>query len=220
MGKLIRNIFLISSAYLLVCVLGYLGFATLRNNLVGWFLLLAALAYGVGGPFLLRSNLKNAGVVQQEKQDRSFWLILPGFLVVYYASPLEYLYMPAYLPRSSWTQIIGLILIVASTLMIAWAQRALKGKYTGRLRVVADQPLVQAGPYHFLRHPAYAGFILMCLGISIGFSSLIGLLAVPFLLLPGLLYRINAEEKILIAQFGEEYIVYSRHTKRLLPGIW
>ncbi len=47
------RILLISGAYLLVCVLGYMGFATYHRNLTGWFLILTVLSYGLGGPFLL-----------------------------------------------------------------------------------------------------------------------------------------------------------------------
>jgi protein-S-isoprenylcysteine O-methyltransferase Ste14 len=220
MVKLAGRIFLITSAYLLVCALGYLGFATYEHNLLGWFLILTAISYGLSGPLLLWRNLKKEGIIRQERQDRSFWFILPGFLVVFYASPLEYLRLPAIFPRFTWMQIIGLALLIASILLIAWAQWALKGKYSGRIWVVTGQTLVQTGPYRFLRHPAYAGFLLMGFGLSIGFSSLISLLAVPFLLLPGFLYRMNVEEKILLSQFGEQYTRYSQRTKRLIPGIW
>ncbi|HEX9090523.1 MAG TPA: isoprenylcysteine carboxylmethyltransferase family protein [Anaerolineales bacterium] len=220
MVKITTRIVLITSAYLLVCALGYLGYITLKQNLLGWFLILTAVLYGLSGPYLLRSNLKKEGIIRQERQDRSFWLIIPGFLVVFYASPIEYLHFPLILPRGIWAQIIGLGLILAGILLIAWAQSALKGRYSGRIWVVSGQTLVQAGPYHYVRHPAYAGFLLIGLGISTGYSSLVGLLAVPLLLLPGLLYRINVEEKILLSQFSEQYRQYSQCTKRLIPRIW
>ena len=216
------RILLIFSAYLLVCALGYLGFATYKNNLIGWFLFLTALLYGLGGPYLLRSNLKRNGVIHQERQDRSFWLILPGFLVVFYASPLEYLYIPEILQgcRTTWIQFAGLALIVASLLLFGWARITLKDMYSGRIQVQAGHILIQNGPYSLIRHPAYASYIIMCLGIAIGFSSLIGLVAVPLLLAPGFIYRINVEEEILSAEFGEQYICYVRNTKRLVPFIW
>ncbi len=216
------RILLISSAYLLVSALGYLGFATFKSNLIGWFLILTALSYGLSGPYLLLTNLKKGGVVHQERQDRSFWLVLPGFLVVFYVSPIEYLYLPGILPDTNtiWTQITGLSLILASLSLFVWARSTLKGMYSGRIWVKTGHILIQHGPYHIIRHPAYASFIFMCLGISIGYSSLISLLAIPSLLIPGLIYRIKVEEKILIAQYGDEYIQYALRTKRLLPRIW
>ena len=125
-------------------------------------------------------------VVRQERQDRSFWLILPGFIVVFYASPLEYLYLPEVLPFAAPAQCKSRawIAFCQSAIIHGWARSTLKGMYSGRVRVKAGHTLVQQGPYQIIRHPAYASFIIMSLGISIGYSSLIGLLAFPFLLLP------------------------------------
>jgi protein-S-isoprenylcysteine O-methyltransferase Ste14 len=85
---------------------------------------------------------------------------------------------------------------------------------------MTGQELVQRGPYRIIRHPAYAGYLLMAFGISLGYSSIVGLIAIPVLLLPGLVYRMELEEKFLAGYFGETYHQYFRITKRLLPGIW
>ncbi len=217
---LMKRVWIIFSAYLLVCALGYLGIMTYQQNLTGWFLILTALAYGLGGPYLLWSNLKKEGIAHQEKRDRSFWLVLPGFLMIFYGPPLEYIYMSEIIPKTRWFQIIGLVLITVSLLLFTWARLALKDMYSGRLRVKNNHSLIQDGPYKLIRHPAYASYIIMSLGIAIGFSSLIGLLAIPLLLIPGLIYRISVEEKILSVQFGEQYLQYTRLTWRLIPGIW
>lgn len=222
MFKQALGILLVFSAYLLVCALGYLGWLTSPTNLVGWFLILTALAYGLSGPYLLWSNLRKVKLLRAEQADCSFWLILPGFLVVFYASPVEYLYLPGIIPgaRATGMQIVGLVLIALSIVLFTWARLALRGLYSGRLRVTADHALVQHGPYHVIRHPAYASYIIMCVGIAIGFSSLIGLVAVPLLLVPGFIYRIAVEDSLLKAEFGEQYHRYAQHTKRLIPYVW
>jgi protein-S-isoprenylcysteine O-methyltransferase Ste14 len=86
--------------------------------------------------------------------------------------------------------------------------------------VNSGQTLVQSGPYQFIRHPAYTGYLLMALGISLGYASLVGIILVLALLLPSLVYRIKVEEKLLIEHFGTAYHQYMRKTKRLIPGIW
>ena len=63
------------------------------------------------------------------------------------------------------------------------------------------------------------GFLLMGLGIAMGYSSLIGLGAVPLLLFPGLYYRMRVEEKLLEQQFGEEYRQYASKTGRIFPKL-
>jgi len=216
----VMRIFLIFGAYPMALALGYLGIATYKQNLTGWFLILFACAYILGGPFLLYANKKKVGISRQESGDRSFWLVQPGFLLVFYAPPIEYLLMPQVLPRTQWLQLAGLVLISASMFLHGWARLALRGMYTGHVQVQADHPLVQQGPYRVLRHPGYAGYILMALGITIGYSSLIGLAGIPLLLLPGLILRMKVEEKLLAEEYGEEFYLYAQRTKRLIPGIW
>ena len=60
----------------------------------------------------------------------------------------------------------------------------------------------------------------MSLGIFIGYSSLLALIGSVLLLVPGLIYRINVEEQLLVAEFGDEYLSYASSTKRLIPFIW
>jgi len=220
-------LFLVVVAPVLAICLALLGLETLQENAVGWFLLALGIAYPVGGTiayFIRRKLLFKSGndgrVAREEKGDRSFWLILPGFLVVFFASPLEWLYLPAGLPRLPWLQIAGLVLILSAVALRIWTRAHLRGLYSGHVEVQAGHRLVQGGPYRFIRHPGYAGFVLMALGVAGGFSSLVGLAAIPLLLLPGLAYRMRVEERMLIEQFGDEYRDYIRKSKRLIPGIW
>jgi len=34
------------------------------------------------------------------------------------------------------------------------------------------------------------------------------------------IYRMNVEEQVLVAEFGQEYREYARNTKRLIPGVY
>ena len=220
MPTLVIRIFIVILFYLLIFFMGYLGFLTYQTNLTGWFLILTAFTYGLGGPLLLRTRLRKERIVRQEKWDLSLWMVVPGFLVVFYASPLEYLLLPKILHNTLWMQILGLVLIGISMLLFGWARIVLGGMYSGHLQVKTDHILVQQGPYRIIRHPAYAAYIIMGFGIAIGYSSLIGFLSIPLLLLPALIYRIFVEEKILSAEFGEQYKQYSNGTRRLIPGVW
>jgi protein-S-isoprenylcysteine O-methyltransferase Ste14 len=214
------RILIVTIFYLMIFFMGYLGFLTYQTNLIGWFLILTGLTYGLGGPFLIRAQLRKERIVRQEKWDLSLWMVVPGFLVVFFASPLEYLLLPEILQSTIWMQILGLVLIIISMLLFGWARIVLSGMYSGHLQVKTDHILVQHGPYRIIRHPAYAAYIIMGFGIAIGYSSLIGFLSIPLLLLPALIYRIFVEEKILSAEFGEEYKQYTHGTKRLIPRVW
>ena len=114
----------------------------------------------------------------------------------------------------------GICLVALVAGLFVWARLTPPKTYSGHLIVKTDQPLVQSGPYRYIRHPAYAGYLLMVLGISLGYASLAGLSTILVLVLPSLVYRIKVEEKLLVEHFGEAYHRYASTVKRLIPGIW
>jgi protein-S-isoprenylcysteine O-methyltransferase Ste14 len=87
---------------------------------------------------------------------------------------------------------------------------------------VAIQPghtLVTTGIYHFIRHPSYLGLLLSSAGWSLTFRSVAGLILTA-LMVPPLVARINAEERLLQEQFGADYEAYRARTARLIPGVY
>jgi len=219
--------FLMVVAPALSLCLALLGLETLGGNTLGWFLLLLGIAYPAGAVifYFIRHEpfWKSSGSgepVREEMGDRSFWLILPGFLAIFFAPPLEWMYLPAVLPRLPWMQIAGLVLILSALALRVWTRAHLRGLYSGHVEVLAGHRLVQSGPYRIVRHPGYTGFLLLTLGVAIGYSSLIGLASIPVLLLPGLAYRMKVEERLLTEQFGEDYRTYIGKSKKLIPWVW
>ena len=217
--------FLLIVAPALALVLGVLGLETLKDNLLGWVLLVIGVAYPAGAVILVwirkQAFWQSAGTARgEERGDLSFWLLVPGMLAVCFAAPLEYMYLDARLPRAVWMQALGLGLVALGLLLRAWTRSAIRGAYSGHIQVTHDQSLVTGGPYALIRHPGYLGLLLLMLGIAVGYSGLIALIAVPALVLPGMAYRMHVEERLLRETFGEQYRDYSRRTKRLIPFIW
>jgi len=115
---------------------------------------------------------------------------------------------------------LGLPLLVAG-IAIRWTAIHTLGKYfTGTVLIKDDHRLIRAGLYKHLRHPAYTGALVAHLGLGLSFSNWFSLVlsSVPYLLAAA--YRIRVEEKALSDAFGEQYIEYSRETKRLIPGLF
>ena len=219
--------FLVVFALGLAFIIGWLGWATAQTNLLGWFLLLVGAAYLVGVVIVYWFRKERfwgpragGAMLKEESAGRSFWLIVIGMIAVFFMPPIEYLFLPAVLPRVEWMQVTGLALIILGSALFIWARRALGKFYSGHVSVVEGQPLVQSGPYRFIRHPAYAGFILIALGLSLGYSSLAGLVAILFLLLPSVIYRIRVEDKLLAEHFGAQFDKYAVKIARLIPGVW
>lgn len=219
--------FLLVVATILAMLLALLGIKTIPTNPSGWFLLLVGVAYTAGviiAYFVRKERFWDSGIsgatTHEERGDRSLWFIALGMIAAFYLSPLEFLYLSAILPRNAWMSFFGIGLIASGIALFIWARRTLGMNYSGHVSVKAGQTLVQSGPYRFIRHPAYLGYLWMALGISLGYSSLAGIFALLVLLLPALIYRINVEEKMLAGHFGDVYWRYAGTTKRLVPGIW
>ncbi len=223
----VAKIFLLVAAPILAALLAWLGIETLSTNPTGWFLVLVGVAYTVGLIIVYAIRKErfwesplDGRSTHEERGDRSLWFITIGMIAAFYLSPLEYIYLPPQLPRSIWMAFGGMGIVALGIALFIWSRRALGKNYSGHVSVKIGQTLVQSGPYRLIRHPAYAGYLMMAFGLSLGYSSLAGLISVIALLLPGVIYRIKVEETLLNDHFNESYRQYMQRTKRLFPGVW
>jgi len=98
----------------------------------------------------------------------------------------------------------GFILVGASWDVLFKAQRAHK--------------LASTGPYTHLRHPQYAGFILIMLGFLVQWPTLLTAIMFPILLFMYLRLARHEEHEAL-AQFGEAYRQYAAQTPAFFPRL-
>jgi len=90
---------------------------------------------------------------------------------------------------------------------------------SGAIEVDAGQKVISTGPYHVVRHPMYAGALVMLLGVPLALGSWWGLLAVvPITLV--IVWRLLAEETFL-ARNLPGYSEYRNKVRyRLVPLVW
>jgi protein-S-isoprenylcysteine O-methyltransferase Ste14 len=86
--------------------------------------------------------------------------------------------------------------------------------------VSAGQTVVQAGPYRFIRHPAYSGSLLTVLGLGLALGNWASLAAILAGALAGYTYRVSVEERALREALGQPYLDYMRRTRRFIPFIF
>jgi protein-S-isoprenylcysteine O-methyltransferase Ste14 len=78
--------------------------------------------------------------------------------------------------------------------------------------------LATAGPYAYVRHPQYVGFILVMLGFLLQWPTLLTLAMFPVLV--GMYVRLaRTEEREVRAQFGEAYDRYAAKTPAWFPRL-
>jgi protein-S-isoprenylcysteine O-methyltransferase Ste14 len=130
---------------------------------------------------------------------------------------------PSYLFSAGRTSIglwIGVAVMGAGIALRIWAVAALGASFRLTVETHKNQAVVERGPYKLIRHPAYSGLILICLGFGLGLQNWLSL--APAIILPAaaLLYRIHIEEQTLALSIGEDYRNYQKRTKKLMPWIW
>lgn len=76
--------------------------------------------------------------------------------------------------------------------------------------------LAITGPYGRIRHPQYAGFVLIMFGFLLQWPTLLTLIMFPILII--MYTRLaHREEQEVLAEFGEEYARYAAKTPSFFP---
>lgn len=82
-------------------------------------------------------------------------------------------------------------------------------------QAVKNKTLAATGPYRYIRHPQYAGFILIIIGFLLQWPTLITLIMAPFLIFRYIRLA-SREETSMLKTFGRGYTEYKKST----PGWW
>jgi len=116
-----------------------------------------------------------------------------------------------------WRAGVGLVLFALGLGLAIWA-RVCIGRNWGTPMTQKNEPeLITGGPYRVVRHPIYSGILVAGLGTAVALSWL-WLTAV---VLAGIyfLYSAVVEERYLTERFPDQYPVYKRSTRMLVPFI-
>ena len=218
MGSALRLVFIGigTCAYAGLAVLGWGGFRPFFSHPALTALVVVLFALSIVS-FFAGGNL-NPGV----REHRGNRWVIPVFGLI----GLLNAYLPAYTDRKElWTidgdiiRWFGVVLFAAGGGLRLWPVFVLGNRFSGLVAIQHGHTLVTRGVYGVIRHPSYLGLLINSLGWSLAFRSGVGVF-LTVLLIPPLLARINAEEKLLHSEFGDDYNVYRSHTWRLIPGIY
>jgi protein-S-isoprenylcysteine O-methyltransferase Ste14 len=114
----------------------------------------------------------------------------------------------------------GIIVMWLGLAARVWAVAALGGAFRTTVEVDPDQAVVTSGPYKRIRHPAYAGLLLIVAGLGLAIGNWLSAAACLVLPLPAVAWRIQVEEAELGRVLGDAYSDYRATTARLFPGLW
>lgn len=114
---------------------------------------------------------------------------------------------------------LGTVLLILGRLFRRYCIRLLGRYFTAAVSVIPGQPVIERGPYRWIRHPGYTAGFIMYLGMGLALGNWLSVLAFVLLILTVYPRRVKAEEAALLNTLGEPYRQYMLRTKRYIPFI-
>ena len=113
----------------------------------------------------------------------------------------------------------GLLMVAAGFAIAIWARVHLGRYWSGIITLKEGHKVVDTGPYRFVRHPIYTGWLLAALGSAIIAGTVDGFAGVELLTL-AFVVKLHREERLLTAELGDEYRRYTdRVPSAILPWL-
>lgn len=177
------------------------------------------IAFGLsefGLSIVRRSGSKTAAT------DRSSLSLLWSVILVSVAAGVAaaFLLPQAYSHLLSRLYPLGVAIFAAGLALRWWSIVHLGRFFTVDVAIAHDHRVIDTGPYHWVRHPAYLGVLLAFLGLGLCLGNWVSLAAMTLPILGAFLRRIAVEEAALTAALGDDYRAYARRTSRLLPFLY
>jgi protein-S-isoprenylcysteine O-methyltransferase Ste14 len=113
---------------------------------------------------------------------------------------------------------LGLSVQIAAVVLRVWSMRTLRGHYARGLRVVEGQPVIQAGPYRYVRHPGYLSAVLAWLGAAVSTRNAVPVALTLVAVGTAYRHRMDAEDALLIRDLPG-YAEYAATTSRMVPSL-
>jgi protein-S-isoprenylcysteine O-methyltransferase Ste14 len=123
-------------------------------------------------------------------------------------------------PYALWLYIVGLVCVALGNLLFNWALASNKFfATTVRIQDERQHSVASGGPYRFVRHPGYVGYIGFTLATPLALGTLWGFVPAGLVAL-GMVIRTALEDRALRDELPGYKDYAARVRFRLLPGLW
>ena len=140
-----------------------------------------------------------------------------GFFLIFHGGDYSVIY--GRLVRSDWIALLGTLVTIGGLLFAVWGRVHLGRYWSGIITLKEGHKLIRTGPYRFVRHPLYTGFLSAVLGSALVMFT--GDACAGFaVILVAYIVKIRREETVLTGAFGDEYRQYRREVSALVPGVY
>jgi protein-S-isoprenylcysteine O-methyltransferase Ste14 len=168
-------------------------------------------------PALLARRTQAGPVAEKERTQK----VIQGLASVSFLSTLL---VPALDHRFGWSHLATPIVAVGDAMVLFGFLSVFlvfrENTFTSAvIEVASEQRVIGSGPYALVRHPMYAGALVLVTGIPLALGSFVGLAALPPFAAV-IVWRLLDEERFLVEHLPG-YAAYRQKTRyRLIPRVW
>jgi protein-S-isoprenylcysteine O-methyltransferase Ste14 len=168
-------------------------------------------------PELLRRRMRGGPFAEKQMTQKIIMSLTSlGFIGLIVVPALDHRFGWSQLPPS--IVLAGDVLVALGFLAISFVFRE-NSFSSATVELTSDQKVISSGPYAWVRHPMYAGALVMLLGMPVALGSWWGLLVVA-VIFAALVWRLIDEERFLSRNLPG-YAEYRQKVRyRLLPLVW
>ena len=114
-------------------------------------------------------------------------------------------------------EVIGVALTVFGVAFCIWARVHIGRNWSPVPALKEEHELITTGPYRIVRNPIYSGILFAMLGSALAAGLIYGIIFAVCLV--SFVYRVFAEDRLMMQQFPNTYPAYRRKTKALIPFV-
>ena len=165
--------------------------------------------------------VRNAGKTSDAQDAKSKQVILIGTGLTFPVAVAFGFFGPLQIVshRLAWFYV-GIAVLVLGSLLRRHCWRMLGSSFTGNVEARGGQEIVTRGAYAILRHPSYTAALLVNVGVGIAFGSWASAILAAVVSVAVYSYRMQVEERALVAAIGEPYREFMRTRKRIIPFLY
>ncbi|MCJ7621765.1 MAG: isoprenylcysteine carboxylmethyltransferase family protein [Anaerolineae bacterium] len=222
---ILKRIAALAISLVLIGLILFLAAGRLNWTWAWVYLGICLVSVSINATITLRTSPETIAERGELKMTEKWDKVVSGLyaLAMYFALPL----VAGLNVRFGWApdlsvtwHVAGAVVLAVGLEVSAWAMIA-NAYFSTAVRIQSERghTVCSTGPYRFVRHPGYVGFILHALSLPV-------LLGSVWALIPGIIasacmiIRTSFEDRLLQAELGgyPDYVQKVRY--RLLPGIW
>ncbi len=219
---IVRRMVQVFLTLLIQSIILFVSAGTLSWNWAWIFIVIGIFILVINYIVLPREVIEERGrekknVKKWDKKLMSINMIL--IIGIYILSGLDY--------RFNWSpylydsiHILGIVAVFLGSMLFTWSM--VSNKFFSTMVRIQDErghSIAVEGPYRYVRHPGYVGYIVMAIATPLALGSIYALL-LSFLVMILFIVRTALEDKTLFREL-EDYEEYSRKVKyRLIPFLW